>query len=190
MKNPTSTEVHDLVARRWSPRAFSPEPIEQDVLERLVEAARWAPSSYNEQPWRFVIGDRAVDPEGHALLAAAVNDWNRSWAAVAPVLILVCAVGRFAKNGKENRHAAYDTGAAVAWLTAQATAEGLGVHQMGGFSADAARALNLPDASDPIAVLAIGRMGTPEDLPEELAKLERRTRTRLPTEQILFRLGR
>ena len=42
--------IHELIARRWSPYAFSDRPVSDDDLRALFEAARWAPSSYNEQP--------------------------------------------------------------------------------------------------------------------------------------------
>jgi nitroreductase len=50
--------IHDLLAHRWSPRAFSDRPVESGKLLSLFEAARWAPSSANEQPWRFVIATK------------------------------------------------------------------------------------------------------------------------------------
>ena len=40
---------------RWSPRAFSPEPINDETLRSVFGAARWAASSSNEQPWRFLL---------------------------------------------------------------------------------------------------------------------------------------
>ena len=48
--------VHDLIKKRWSPRAFSEEPVSRTQVFQLLEAARWAASSYNDQPWRFVVG--------------------------------------------------------------------------------------------------------------------------------------
>lgn len=49
---PTEVDIHELIAGRWSPRAFSEKPVERAQLHRLLEAARWAPSSNNLQPWR------------------------------------------------------------------------------------------------------------------------------------------
>ncbi|MDH4155041.1 MAG: nitroreductase family protein, partial [Nitrospira sp.] len=50
--------IHELLARRWSPRAFDDRSVDSDVLRVLFEAARWAPSSNNEQPWRFVVATK------------------------------------------------------------------------------------------------------------------------------------
>ena len=55
--------VHELIAWRWSPYAFSDRPVPDADLRSLFEAARWAASSYNEQPWRYIVATRA-DPAG------------------------------------------------------------------------------------------------------------------------------
>ena len=44
---PTDFPIHDLLRRRWSPRAFADRPVEPEKLRSLLEAARWAPSSFN-----------------------------------------------------------------------------------------------------------------------------------------------
>jgi nitroreductase len=46
--------IESLFVRRWSPRAMSGEPISDEQMRTLFEAARWAPSTYNEQEWRFL----------------------------------------------------------------------------------------------------------------------------------------
>ena len=60
MEKPADTRypIHDLLKRRWSPRAFSGRPVEPDALRSLLEAARWAPSSSNEQPWSFLVATK------------------------------------------------------------------------------------------------------------------------------------
>ena len=52
---PAEHEIHDLIKRRWSPRAFAQAPVEPAKIRRMLEAARWAPSSMNEQPWNYLI---------------------------------------------------------------------------------------------------------------------------------------
>ena len=54
----TAYPIHELLQRRWSPRAFSDKMVETDKLRSLFEAARWAPSSNNEQPWSFIIATK------------------------------------------------------------------------------------------------------------------------------------
>lgn len=167
-----ATPDHDvlpLIRERWSPRAFDPNAaISVDDLRRLFEAARWAPSSLNEQPWRFVVTDRQRTPEAFDAMLASLSPRNASWARFAPVLALVAVRHSLERNGAANAHAFYDTGQAVAFLTLQATSQGLGIRQMQGFSADKARAAcGVPDAFDPAVVMAIGRVGDPSILADE-----------------------
>src|SRR5438477_3302228 len=96
--------IHDLLRRRWSPRAFADRPIEPDKLRSLLEAARWAPSSYNEQPWAFILGTRD-QPADYARVLGCFVEFNQGWAKSAPVLILTVAHLQFEKNQQPNRHA-------------------------------------------------------------------------------------
>lgn len=181
---PVQTDVHELIRRRWSPRAFSTAPVPAEALRSLIEAARWAPSSMNEQPWRLIVADRDRDPESHARVVATLMPFNASWAERAPVLMVVTAQSTFSRNGSVNRWSQYDTGLAIGQLTLQATALGLGVHQMGGFNVAAIHeSLGLPDGYEPIAVLAIGYRGNPDDLSGDMRARELATRNRHPVEE-------
>jgi nitroreductase len=158
-----STTVHELIARRWSPKAFSARPVEPEKLRSLFEAARTAPSSYNEQPWRFIVATRADRAEFDRLLST-LREANRQWAQRAPVLILSIAKLVGERTGKPNRHAFHDVGQAIAYLTFQATALGLYLHQMGGFDAERARELlEIPEGYEPVAVIAVGYLDESPD---------------------------
>ena len=63
MEKPADTtfDIHPIIKKRWSPRAFQSTPIQKETVQRLLEAARWAPSSFNEQPWRFMVGFKGDD---------------------------------------------------------------------------------------------------------------------------------
>lgn len=69
----TEYGIEEALGRRWSPRAFSAEPVEREKLLRIFEAARWAPSSSNEQPWSFVVATQE-DVEGHERSRAFYRD--------------------------------------------------------------------------------------------------------------------
>lgn len=155
--------IHELLARRWSPRAFAARPVEPATLARLFQAARWAPSSYNAQPWAFIVATRE-DAEGYNRLLSTLVDVNRQWAQRAPVLVLAVAKLDFDHIPQPNRHAYYDLGQAVANLAVEATSRDLYIHQMGGFDARAARDLfAIPAGYEPVAVLALGYLeGAPE----------------------------
>ena len=45
----------DLVKNRRTIRRFKPDPVPDEDVDKIIEAARWAPSGYNMQPWEFVI---------------------------------------------------------------------------------------------------------------------------------------
>src|SRR5438874_10538077 len=147
--------IHELIARRWSPYAFSDRPVSDDDLRSLFEAARWAASSYNEQPWRYIVGTKG-DPEGFERLLSCLVEGNQGWAKAAPVLALGCTSLYFALNGKPNAAAVHDLGIASATLTLGATARGLFVHQMIGMLPDKARELyRIPEGVQPMTGLAI-----------------------------------
>jgi nitroreductase len=187
MSTLTGAPVHELIRDRWSRRAISSAPIDGDTLASLLEAARWAASSMNEQPWRFLVADRQRDPQTHARIVSMLAPFNAAWAQRAPVLIVVVAKTHFTRNDAVNRHAWYDTGAAVAQLSLQATALGLGVHQMGGFDAAQARTvLNIPDGFEPVVVLAIGYPGDAASLTEELRARELSPRQRRPLTELVY----
>jgi nitroreductase len=177
---PADHPVHDLVRERWSPRAFSEKPVPVDVLRSLFEAARWAPSSNNEQPWAFLVATKD-EPESHTRLLSTLAESNQSWAKHAPVLAIATSLLTFTRTGKPNRNAFYDTGAAVAHLTWEATVRGLFAHQMAGFDPQKAIELfHIPAGWEPIAAFVIGYPGDPQSLPETLRQRELAPRSRKP----------
>lgn len=173
---PAAHPIHELIRRRWSPRAFAGRAVEKGQAARLFEAARWAASCANEQPWAFVVTGRGT--EGWEKLAATLAKGN-AWAKAAPLLVLGLARTTFAGLGTPNKFAMYDLGQAVGGLLAEATALGLSVHQMAGFDADQARAaLGIPESHEIAAVLAIGYAADAETLPEALQERELAPRKR------------
>ncbi|HNU74645.1 MAG TPA: nitroreductase family protein, partial [Deltaproteobacteria bacterium] len=47
--------MHDAIRQRRSIRRFTREPVSDDLVEEILDAARWAPSGLNNQPWRFAV---------------------------------------------------------------------------------------------------------------------------------------
>lgn len=187
MEKPATPQypIHDLLARRWSPRAFSNRPVEPDVLRSLWEAARWAPSSANEQPWSFLVATKD-DPQEFGRMVECLVEGNRVWAKQAPVLMISVAARRD-RNNDPNPHAWHDVGQAVADLTVQATALGLFVHQMAGILPDTIRELyQIPDSHEPVTAIALGYPGAPEQLPDKLRQRELAPRTRKPIGDFVF----
>jgi nitroreductase len=164
-------DVDSQFIDRWSPRAFADTTLAREQVASLFEAARWAPSCNNDQPWLFLYAETALD---RARFAEALAPANQTWAANAPLLLFVLCRRHFRHDGKENRHAPFDAGAAWMSLALQARKLGLHAHAMAGFSRPKAYALlGVPQEDyDIMAAVAVGRRGDPALLPEEVAERE------------------
>jgi nitroreductase len=181
----TDHPINDFLSKRWSPRAFSTEPVEIEKLLSLFEAARWSPSGGNSQPWSFILTTQQ-NSAAYAKLLGTLGERNQMWAKNAPVLVLTIA-RRENEPGKPNPWAVYDLGQSVAHLSVQASAVGLSVHQMAGFDRKkAAELFNLPEGYDAVTVIAIGYLGDPDMLPEGLREREIAPRTRKPLSEFVF----
>jgi nitroreductase len=83
--------------KRWSPPAFSDQPVPEEDLRALFEAARWSASNFNEQPWRYIVATQKYS-EGFERLLSCLDESNQPWAKSAPVLALGCAALKFART--------------------------------------------------------------------------------------------
>jgi nitroreductase len=184
----TSTPIHDLMANRWSGRAYdSSQPVTQEQVLSLLEAARWAPSCYGDQPWRFVVWNRGVDTAAWQSAFETLMPGNQAWVKDAPVLILVVADTLFNHNGQPNRFAQYDTGAAAENLCLQAEALGMMAHQMGGYDVDKARALvGIPEQYTLMAMISVGFPADPATFTAEVAERENAPRKRRTLNELCF----
>ncbi len=181
---PTDHAILDVLQERWSPRAYEPVEIDEALLSKALEAARWSPSAYNAQPWRFVVARRGT--EAFDRVVGALAEFNQLWAPNASVLILAIAEVTN-EEGRANPTAIYDLGQAVAHLTIQAHADGLVVHQMSGFDADAAaQAFDLDERLQPVTVVALGSLGDAAALDAMLREREHAPRARKPLSEIVL----
>ncbi len=187
----TRVPIHDLLAERWSPRAYDAnKAVTRDDLRALLEAARWAPSCNGDEPWRYLVWDRTRDSAGWQKAFDCLAEGNRKWCRNVPVLMLSCAGSAFAHNGKPNRWAQHDTGMASLSLALQAVALGLIAHQMGGFDAAKARAVFAsPEEYTPMAMIAVGHQANPDVLDEDTRQKELRPRSRKPLAERFFEGG-
>ena len=177
--------LHEIVGGRWSPRHFSSQPVPKEKIGAMLEAARWAASSRNQQPWRFIVVT-ADQPELHARFVGTLMEGNQKWAQEAPVLILGIAKRNWDHNDQPNNYAWYDLGHAVSALALQGIAEGVYIHQMGGFSKDAARAaFAIPEAYEAVVAIAAGFPGALDTLPEEIRQRELSPRSRKPLSELV-----
>ena len=176
--------IDKIFLDRWSPRAMLGEPISDEELFTLFEAARWAPSNNNEQPWRFVYakkGTKDFDKFFNLLI-----EFNQLWCKNASVLICLIAKKTFSNNNSYNRNNMSDSGSAWENLALQASTMGLVAHGMGGYDVEKAhKDLKVPDDYEVVHMIAIGKPSSVDVLPERMQKSEA-PNSRKPVNEIAF----
>jgi nitroreductase len=151
--------------------------VSTEQLASVLEAGQQAPSSYNDQPWKFIVADKNSNKAAYAKALAGLVEFNQKWAQAAPVLIIIVA-DLNSREGKFNKYAQYDTGAAAGYMALQAASLGLMAHQMGGFDGDALRtSFEIPQGFEPMAVMALGHEA--EDKATRVVKKERKPLARI-----------
>ena len=117
----TSVAIQETIANRWSPRAFdASKSVSQEQIIALLEAARWAPSCFGDEPWRFIVWNKGTNESAWQQAFDCLVPGNQAWVIHAPILVLSITNTLFNHNGKPNRFAQYDTGAATENLCLQA----------------------------------------------------------------------
>jgi nitroreductase len=163
--------INSVFLDRWSPRAMSGEPISEEELFTLFEAARWAPSSFNGQPWRILYARR--DTPQWPLFFNLLVEFNQTWAQKAAALVVFISKMTFDHSGEPAVTHSFDTGAAWENFALQGAMKGLVIHGMQGFDYDKAKTvLNIPEDFTVEAMAVIGKPGRKEDLPEKMQQRE------------------
>ena len=181
-----SEKIHELIDRRWSPRAFSEKEVEAEKIDKLFESASFAASCFNEQPWRFIYAAKDY-PERYDQLLSCLVEFNQMWVKTAPLIIMTLASTKFAQNQKENYHARHDLGLAIGNMSVQAMSMDLHMHQMAGFSVEKAREMfEIPADFDIVTMIAVGYLGDAKQLPENIREMESNKRERRSLDKILF----
>ena len=164
-KRKAEHSILPVILGRWSPRALSGEDVPDSELMPLFEAARWAPSSYNNQPWRFIYAKKGT-PEWNRFFNL-LAEGNKGWAGKASVLVVIASLKNFEFNGKPSSTHKFDTGAAWQNLALEAGSRNIVAHGMEGFDHEKARKeLEIPEDYTVEAMVAIGRRGDKEGLPD------------------------
>ena len=163
----------EIALTRQSCRSYDPcRVVEKEKIDAILNAARLAPSACNGQPYHFTVcrGDKAKEV---ALLTRGIGGMNK-FAVDAPVLIVVsempyCKSAVAGAKMKNNDYRSMDIGIAVAYLTAEATAQGLGTCILGWFDDEKLRALC--GIEHPIRlVITLGYPGEKDQLREKKRK--------------------
>jgi len=145
-------EFSELVKKRYSMRAYKPGPVEDEVLNQVLEAARLAPTAGNRQPFQLIV----IPTAGREAELRLIYD--RDWFVQAPLVICACGIpaqGWVRQDGKN--YTDVDVAIAMDHLILGATSLGLGTCWIAAFDPTAAReVLGLPDGVEPIAFTPLG----------------------------------
>lgn len=174
--------LNSLIFVRRAKRAISSEPVSQEILTRLIEAAHLAPSCFNNQPWRFVVAQGEVLERVKKALPG-----GNYWALPAPAIVAVAAHPEQDCRLSDNRdYFLFDCGMAVGFLMIQATQMGLVAHPIAGYDPIAVKeALGIPKDYVLITLVVIARPGDPEKLSEKHRAIELGPRERKPLSTVL-----
>jgi nitroreductase len=146
-------DFQELIRKRYSVRAYKPDPVEEEKLARIIEAARLAPTAANRQAFRVVV----IPTKGREGELRRV--YGREWFTQAPLVLAVCALpaeGWVRKTDGWNA-AEVDATIAMTHLILAAADEGLGTCWIAAFDPKAARdLLGLPEGVVPSAFTPLG----------------------------------
>ena len=155
-------------------RGYTSDPVDDEKLNAILEAARIAPTAANRQPFHIIV----IHTEGRQEELRRMYD--RDWFVEAPLIIVVCGEESKAwgRHDKAN-YGVVDTAIVMDHLILEATNQGLGTCWIGAFDAQVAREiLGLPDNVDPIVMTPLGYpnaepRGTSRKPLEKLVRYER-----------------
>jgi nitroreductase len=142
-----------VVKTRRSVRAFSDKAIPDEVLGRVLEAARLAPSACNFQPWRFIV---VKDAATRRQLAQQAH--SQTFVGKAPV-VMVCCGKRYPQKYNWIGDSLYlvDLGIAIEHMALAARNEGLGTCWIGAFQDQPIKKLlGIPADQDVVMLLPVG----------------------------------
>lgn len=164
-------DIDPIFTKRWSPRGYTGESIDEDDFFAIVEAGRLAPSCANSQPWRLIYALRET-PEWDTLFELLMPG-NQSWVKNCAVLMLIVSK-KTDDKGKAWGKNSFDTGSFWCSMALEAAGRGLPMHGMGGFDHEAARGVfKLSDDYKVEAMAALGVPGKPENLNEKQLAIEK-----------------
>jgi nitroreductase len=139
-----------LIQKRYSVRGYKPDPVEDDKLQQVLEAARLAPTAGNRQRFQMIVIHTAGREEELGQI------YGRDWFVQPPLVICVC---RYPMDPARQRkdYTDVDVGIVVDHLTLAAAELGLGTCWIGAFDPAAARqVLGIPDEVEPVIFTPLG----------------------------------
>jgi nitroreductase len=157
-------DVLEAIRTRRTVKSYGPEPVEREVLERVLEAARWAPNHRLTEPWRF----RVLGPQSLAALKVVAGEGGGKLDMSPTVLVASFVPSALPAHAVEDEHA---SAAAIYAVLLAATAEGLASfwRTPAFVTSEAGRAaIGLPDAERVLGIVCLGPLDG--DAPEPPAR--------------------
>lgn len=179
------TSLINILNNRKASRAISPEKLNDDIINKLMNAAQLSASCFNNQPWRFLF---LTEPEALEKGRKALSGGN-SWAKTAPLLIVGFSKPDLDCQTKDGRqYYLFDLGMACQLILLQATELNLIARPMAGYSPQVIKdEFQLPVEYEVYVMIAVGFEGDISQLDEELQQKSLAPRTRKPLEENFFR---
>jgi len=163
-------QIITSIQKRYSVRKYSSQPVEQEKIERCLEAARLAPSACNAQPWTFIVVDEPQLRDAVAQTARAGTLGMNKFAAEAPVILAIVMepaniTSTLGSKIKRKHYPLIDIGIAAEHFCLQAAAENLGTCMIGWLNEKKAKKLLGVPASKRIPLLI--SLGYPQEQKEK-----------------------
>ena len=146
-------DFFDLIQKRYSVRAYKPDPVEETKLAKVLEAARLAPTGANRQPFQLVVAHvKGREPE-------LQRAYHRQWFVQAPIVICACGIATqgWVRPADGFNCTVVDVAIAMDHLVLAAADLGLGTCWIAAFDVTAVRELfRLPGGVEPVALTPLG----------------------------------
>jgi len=161
-KEEVNMDLMEAIKGRRSIRKYKPDPVSEEMLQKIMEAVRWAPSWANTQCWEIIV---VKDPKIKSELATALPKTNPALSSMteAPLVIVLCGkkgVSGFKKGGAvtvKGDWLMFDTGIAMQTLCLTAHSLGLGTVVVGMFDQKKAEEiLGVPQDAEVVAMTPLG----------------------------------
>jgi nitroreductase len=147
-------DFSQLIKKRYSSRHYSSDPVPENLLNQVLEAARLAPTAANKQPFKLLVIPTST------YKSQLKNIYPKDWFVQAPYVICACALpdqGWVRHRFDSQNYSTVDVSIVVDHITLQAADLGLATCWVGAFDPQAARdQLDLPETLIPIAFTPLG----------------------------------
>ncbi|HLR35275.1 MAG TPA: nitroreductase family protein [Tissierellales bacterium] len=157
-------DVLSAMQGRRSIRKYSNQPVEEEKLLKVLEAARLSPSAKNEQNWRFIV---VKDSETRKKLTEAID---QPFVGEAPIILVGCGTEpESVMRGGQPRYTV-DLSIATSYMILEAYEQGLGTCWLGSYDENGVK--EVLDIPKEVRVVAITPLGYPDEAPSQRPRKE------------------